>query len=317
MRLFRAELTRLFARRFTKIMLLALVLALGLIAAVLITQTHQPDPAELQRAEERASSARAQCEQQQEDIPGRPGQYTPNCEDITASQFLDSYALNFRDEMPVLLFLFGGLLALFGYLVGASFLGAEWSSGGMANLLLWRTQRVRVLAGKLTALLLALVMLGLTIGAAWTAAVWLIAHFGGLPAELTPKFWRSLAFDGARALALVVIVTAGGAAIASLGRRTAAALGLLIGYLVVWEIGAQLVMEGLNVLAPRRFMLSSYVMSVITETHKVMDYQNCWDYDCAPYVFTITWPWALALLSVLALGAVLVALWSFRRRDVA
>ena len=38
-------------------------------------------------------------------------------------------------------------------MIGASFVGAEWNSGGMMNLLLWRPQRLKVLSTKLAALL--------------------------------------------------------------------------------------------------------------------------------------------------------------------
>lgn len=315
MRLLRAELSRLFARRFTKIMILALVASLGLIAAVLLAQTRQPSAADLERAEARAAEARAQCEQEAEQSPNDPslGSY---CEEIKASQFLDSYALNFRTEMPDLLLLYGGLLAMFGYLVGASFLGAEWSSGNMANLLLWRTQRVRVLFGKFTALLLGLLGIGAVLGAGWVAGVWLIARFGGLLAELSPGFWRSLALDGTRSMALALLVTAGGAAVASLGRRTAAALGVLIGYLVVWEIGASIVMNVLAVRAPERFMLSSYVIGLLIKRHPIRDYRDCFEMDCEPYTFLITWPLALSLLGAVTVAAVLLAAYSFRRRDV-
>ena len=315
MRLLRAEFARLFARRFTKIMILALVASLGLIATVLLTQTRQPTAADLERAETRAAEARAQCIQQAEQSPNDP---TPRsyCEDIEATQFLDSYALNFRDEMPELLLLYGGLLAMFGYLVGASFLGAEWSSGNMANLLLWRTQRVRVLFGKFTALLLGLLGIGAVLGAAWVAGIWLIARFGGLPAELSPGFWRSLALDGARGMALALLVTAAGAAVASLGRRTAAALGVLIGYLVVWEIGGSIVMNVLGVLAPERYMLSSYVIGLLIKQHTIRDYSDCFGMECDPYTFMITWPFALSLLGAVSLAAVLLAAYSFRRRDV-
>jgi len=47
---------------------------------------------------------------------------------------------------------FAAVLALVAYIVGASFVGAEWSSGGMMNLLLWRPRRLQVLGTKLAVL---------------------------------------------------------------------------------------------------------------------------------------------------------------------
>ena len=51
------------------------------------------------------------------------------------------------------------LLALVAFVIGASFVGAEWNSGGMMNLLLWRPQRLQVLGTKLAALLVGLTAL--------------------------------------------------------------------------------------------------------------------------------------------------------------
>ena len=39
---------------------------------------------------------------------------------------------------------FAAILALVGFVIGASFVGAEWSTGGMMNLLLWRPKRLTV-----------------------------------------------------------------------------------------------------------------------------------------------------------------------------
>ena len=72
-----------------------------------------------------------------------------------------------------------GLLALFGFVVGASFVGAEWSTGGMMNLLVWRPRRVRLLLGKLAALLLGVLRFVVVSGVAWLAALWTVSRFRG------------------------------------------------------------------------------------------------------------------------------------------
>ncbi|MGH3734965.1 MAG: ABC transporter permease subunit [Micromonosporaceae bacterium] len=312
MRLLRAELARLTARRFTRVMFVALLLALGTVAIVVAYNTSRPTAEDLRRAEAQAAEERTECLAAQEHVPERE-QW--DCGEITAAHYLD-YVLNFRAEMPDLMLGFGGMLALFGFLVGASYIGAEWSSGGIANLLLWRTRRVRVLVAKLTAMLLTLLVAGIVVAAAWVAAIWFIASTRGLIGELTPGFWNSLGFDAARAIGLALLTSVVGMAVASLGRRTAAALGLLIGYLVVWELGARLVMEGLDVLAPDRFMLSSYVAGWLAKETTITDYQDCYAMDCTPYELLVTWPSALLVLGTVAVTAVVVASWSFQRRDV-
>ncbi|MGH3740804.1 MAG: ABC transporter permease subunit [Micromonosporaceae bacterium] len=313
MRLLRAELTRLFSRRFTRVMLLVLVLVLTVIAGVLASQTRTPTPADLQRAEAQAADQRAQCRTATEDAP----EGESACDSIQADAFLP-YALDFRSEMPDLLPILTVLLVLFGYLVGASFLGAEWSSGGISQLLLWRVERTRVLLSKLLAVLLAVVGIGLALGAAWTAAIWFISHNFGRSSKLTSEFWVSLGEDGARGLALALLIAAARVAVASLGRRTAAALGLAIGYLVVWEMGARLVMMALGVPLAERYLLSSYVFGLLFGEYPVVDYtQSCTSMICEPQQFVIVWPWALALIGGISLLMVLTSVTFFRRRDIA
>ncbi|MGH3648934.1 MAG: hypothetical protein ACRDTM_17370 [Micromonosporaceae bacterium] len=313
MRLLRAELARLFGRRFAKVMFVSLVLALGVIAVVVAYNTHRPTAQDLRQAEAQAASDRQECLAAQEHVPESERW---DCDRIDASHYLD-YVLSFREQMPDLMLGFGGLLALVGFLVGASFIGAEWSSGGMANLLLWRTRRVRVLLAKVGAMLLTLAFAGLVVGAAWVGTIWFVASVRGVFGFLTPEFWISLGWDGVRSIGLAMITAVIGMSVASLGRRTAAALGLLIGYLVVWELGGRMVMYGLQVLAPERFMLSTYVAAWLTKKITVTDYEGCYSMECDPYELLITWPWALAVLGALVALALAVASWSIHRRDVA
>ena len=44
----------------------------------------------------------------------------------------------FAEEAEPLLYFLIAFLALFGFLVGASYIGADLNSGGVVNLLLWR-----------------------------------------------------------------------------------------------------------------------------------------------------------------------------------
>ncbi|MGH3714568.1 MAG: ABC transporter permease subunit [Micromonosporaceae bacterium] len=312
MRLLRAELARLCARRFSRMMAIALLLALGVIAVVVAYNTHRPSAEELQRAETEAADARLECQQAQESLPERERW---DCGEIEASQYVD-YMLNFQDQMPELMLGLGGLLALIGFLVGASFIGAEWSSGGLANLLLWRTQRISVLFAKLGAMLLALTVTGVLVGAAWVATIWFIASTRGEFGDLTEGFWISLGWDGARAIGLALVAALTGMSIASLGRRTAAALGVLIGYIVVWEIGARLVMEGLRVRLSGAYMLSTYVGAWLAKEVELFDYRTCYEMDCDPYILKLTWPWAALVLGGLAALCLLVSAVSFQRRDV-
>src|SRR5690606_7686101 len=130
----------------------------------------------------------------------------------------------FRTAFPEMNFLLAGLLALFAFVVGASFVGAEWRSGGMTNLLLWRPRRLEVFGAKLAALLGVVFGLTVLLSALWTGAFWLVATYRGITDTMTSGVWQSIGLAELRGLAMVLAAGTAGFALASLGRHTAMAM---------------------------------------------------------------------------------------------
>mgnify|MGYP001238894448 CR=1 FL=1 len=317
MRLLRAELARFFARRLTKVLALLLLLLLGVGATVTGLSSQRPTDAELERAQAMAAEERQRCEaerQENPDLAADPA-YGWDCDDITADAFLP-YLLSFEQEAVSHVLEFAIFLALFGYLVGASMLGAEWSYGGMANLLLWRPNRVSVLLGKLFATVLGVLVTGLVIGAAFIGALWLFARYRGYVGTLDQEFWLSFAGAAARGLGLAALLTVVGATIASLGRRTAAALGTILGYVVVWEIGARATFMELEAPVVDSPMLSTYFVALLSDHKAVWDAVECATAACEPAFVARWWHGALVIGGLALLTTVLAAV-SMRRRDVA
>lgn len=242
--LVRAELRRLFSRRLTRLML-ALVVALMATVAVVTAVNHQrPGPAAVAVAEAAAAREFQQqqrfieqdidaCEQAQASGSNEEMGWPEDCQEIR--QFYSSQeemvewhmppAFEFRDDFRPMITVFAALLGLFAFLVGASFVGAEWRSGGMMNLLLWRPRRLQVLGAKLLALIGSLLGIGLLGGAAWTGAFWLVARFRGVTDTMTAGTWESFGLSGLRGLVLALVAGGLGFALASLGRHTAMAMG--------------------------------------------------------------------------------------------
>src|SRR6185312_10036559 len=100
------------------------------------------------------------------------------------------------------------VLALVAFIVGASFVGAEWNSGGMMNLLLWRPRRLQVLSTKLGVLLTGATVLTVVLAAIWTAVFYAIASARGSTAKMTSGAWQSIGLMELRALALVLVAGA-------------------------------------------------------------------------------------------------------------
>jgi hypothetical protein len=348
MNLIRAEIVRLFGRRFTKIMLAVVVLILLIIGFGLAASSHKHTAqtraqalARIQqyRAQEEAhlQQARSQCEAAQRDPSSAPQEgpkFPPgfDCSQITASfqpteeniANFEPHQFVFRTDAADTVLIVGFLLALLAFAVGASFVGAEWSSGGMMNLLLWRPRRVPLLLGKLGTLLLGMLGTGIVLSVAWLAAVYSIASVRGDAGRITSGLLTSLALGDARALALMLAAAVLGFGVASLGRNTATALGLAVGYVVVLEIGTRIVLQLTGVARPQRFFLSNYALAWLAKSQEYWDDSSCrraaaagLGGECQPE------PWMLHMNQSAVLGAVLVGLvviWafvSFRRRDIA
>jgi ABC-2 type transport system permease protein len=320
--LVRAEVIRLVSRRFTQLMVVVLLGAFGVTLATTLSTTSRPTERELVFAEQRAESERAQlrsiqaeCEQaQRSEGPSelRLRYRQVDCDSfdparVDEADFL-SGIFSFTGHMRDLLMFLSGFLALFGFLVGASFVGADMTSGGMTNLLLWRPERVRVLAAKLGTLLAGVAALAVAATLLYLGTFWVVAEVAGLPGNQTGAFWGELALVSLRGIALALVAAALAFCVATAGRHTSAAVGLLVGYAVVWEIGARLVMEISGTADPGRWMFSSYLAAWMNGR------VDQWD---ATGQYTVHW-WQAGLLLGVLLGVVVGGVFAhFRRRDLA
>ncbi|MFC4145642.1 ABC transporter permease subunit [Micromonospora mangrovi] len=335
MNLVRAELERLTARRFVQLMVVLLLVAFAVTAATTLAGSHRPSTGELDRARAAASEQVANMEAAHDKclrvkagtLAPEEGDYLPaDCSEIdpalmdhlpVMSDYLNGVLVFANQARPLLYFVIA-FLVLFGFLVGASYVGADLNSGGVVNLLLWRPRRLAVLGAKLGTLLGALLVFAALAAAAFLTVFWLIAQTTGLPGRLDGDFWRSLGGTYGRGLVLVLLAAAVGFAIATLGRHTSAALGTVAAYLVVWELGARLVFQILDTARPDQWMLSSYVGAWLSGEVRFVDRHACRGgvSDFCEGLYTLTWAPGLAVLLGLTAVLVVAAFTTFRRRDL-
>ncbi|GGO30038.1 ABC transporter permease subunit [Micromonospora parathelypteridis] len=337
MNLVRAELERLSARRFVQLMVVLLALAFAVTAATTLAGSHKPSADELSSARAQASQARQSMEvsyqeclaRQSGSLPAQDtGRYFPaDCSEIDpirqeklpiAADFLPGVFTFAQQALPLLYFLIA-FLVLFGFLVGASYIGADLNSGGVVNLLLWRPRRLTVLAAKLGTLLGTVLVLSLLASVAYLGTFWVIGQTAGLPGRLDGDFWRSLGAVHGRGMVLVLLASALGFAIATLGRHTSAALGAAAAYAVVWELGGRLVMEIVNARRPDQLMLSSHIGAWLTGEARFWDPQICANGSGSDYCdsfYSLTWGPSLLVLLALTGGLTAAAFAVFRRRDL-
>jgi ABC-2 type transport system permease protein len=320
--LLRAEVVRLVTRRFTQVMAVLLVAAFAVTLATTVSSTHRPTEHEVARAERRADEERAfarvahaDCERAQrpDAPPGDRLRYERvDCDSFHPDQvrmedFLPG-VFSFTRSMRDLVMFLSAFLALFGFLVGASFVGAELTSGGMTNLLLWRPRRMQVLGAKLAALLAGVAGLAVAASLLYLGTFWTLAEATGLPGNQTGAFWGDLLVVCLRGVGLALVAACVGFAAATAGRHTSAAVGLLAGYAVVWEIGARIVMEVVGTGQPGRWMLSSYLAAWMS---------GRLDQVSSGEEYTVHW-WHAGLLFAGLLGAAVGGAFAqFRRRDLA
>jgi ABC-2 type transport system permease protein len=141
----------------------------------------------------------------------------------------------FAELMPNLLLGSSYLLAFAAFLIGASFVGAEFSSGAIGNWLTFEPRRLRVYGSKLIAAAVGMAPLAVVVLAVLTAGTWMIIRHYGTVDSTTGKVWGDLAATAGRSVALTAAAGALGGVFALLLRHTAAAIGVAMGYLVLIE----------------------------------------------------------------------------------
>ncbi|MEU5870216.1 ABC transporter permease subunit [Glycomyces sp. NPDC047369] len=340
MNLFKAELRRIARRRLTLvfgILLLAGVVGLAVVLASISTKG--PDEAALAEAQAQADEMNEQnpdyldCVEDEsyfednemygwvETDPEYEGMsHKEACEHAVggwwAEDFLWTYTFTFADEAPSLLIGVVVVAGLIMMLLASSAIGAEWSSGGMSNLMVWHPNRMRLWGTKLVAALAVCAAGVIALAVLTFGLLFLAAALRGEVGTLNGVWWQDTLEPLLRTGVLALGMTALGASLAMLGRHTAIAGGVIAGYLIVGDLLVRMLSMSLPMSYPDRLSLYTWVIAWITGRLELYDWNNT-GMDMNPDIMVITWTDAGVLLGgiVLLFGA--LATWSFQRRDAA
>jgi ABC-type transport system involved in multi-copper enzyme maturation permease subunit len=234
------ELRRFVSRRLVQVLVLLLLLAIAVTGVIVAVNSKPPSAAAYADARmQRTLNVRACADHPRrygvEPGPGETSEAA--CE--RAMGPLSGWASDERFDLSGLRDIFLGtsfVVSALGLVIGASFIGAEWHWGTIGTLLTWEPRRTRVLLVKLLACMAATFALFLAIQAVLGLVLWLVAATRGITEGTGSASWfRSVAGVVVRSAALGAFSAAVGVAIATVGRNTAAALGVGFVYFGVVE----------------------------------------------------------------------------------
>lgn len=226
-------------------------------------------------------------------------------------QFVRDYT---RDLLAITM-----ILALAMALVGVTFAGADFSAGTMGTQLLFQPRRVVAFSSKGGALALVAAGVG-AVGAllAGAASYGTAARWGSTAMELQTASgpvtvtWAELINDGLRGVAGVAAAALAGYALAMLFRSSLVAVSIIAGYGLVGEGVVRSLFRGIE-----PHLVSSRVLAWLQGPYEIRIFPNtCGPGPCEPKVITLSvadgGEYLLMLLAVL----LVLAAWSFARRDV-
>lgn len=220
---------------------------------------------------------------------------------VTSLWLTKSAAANLGVQRDQVISTISVLTYLLVIVIGASAVGADYRAGTVGTILTWEPRRGRLLIARFIAtalvsmaffLLVHLVFIG-----GWTLASDLFGRSGG--ADTT--FWGDLAAVIGRATLLAGVLAVISASIATVGKNTAAAMGIWFGYLIAIEA---IVRNQLKDIIPWFITANAgafYSWQTVTQSDP--------GYDVSAVAGTLR----LALYLVLFCGGAILV---FRRRDV-
>jgi ABC-2 type transport system permease protein len=303
-RLVRVEVRRLGSRRMMKI--IVGVLAFGVLAAIPLLDWAIAQQARIDHDAEIERCVAAEEPKARDDgfipptIPesvASPSQRERRCQAVIPPVNPDFIPSDVEDVTTNT----SALLILLGFIVGASFIGADWQAGVIPTTLSWESRRTRVFFAKLAAVIGSVFVVALVWHALFDGALTGLLALEGTFDQADGEWLRAVT-----GLALRVSAVSAGAALLGyaaghIGRSTAGALGLGLGYVFAVE----------NVIGSNFKPIRPWMMFWDSTVFVKGQFEAGGD---VPGRSTLE---AGVVLLAYAIGVTVVAVWLFRSRDAA
>jgi ABC-type transport system involved in multi-copper enzyme maturation permease subunit len=244
--LLRAEGHRFLARRFIRVLLAVAVVGWLAVLVISLLSFRSASPERLADARQQqqeqiqlSNEARAQCladPTRPSDVPVAEWCGPPMTADqMPLSVFLNPAPFSLSEDGVNGAVSVAAVAAALAFLVGGTFVGAEWSSRSIVALLFWETRRPRVMGAKLLVTAATSVALGLLMQAVWLGLATLLQSVAGDGIAPPDGFWSDLLGAQGRGVLLTAFAGLLGFGLTNLLRNTGAATGVAFVYLVIVE----------------------------------------------------------------------------------
>jgi hypothetical protein len=244
--LVRAETHRFLARRFIRVLLVVALVGWAVVTVLCLLTFRSADPERLAQARldqqeqvQLSTEGREQCladPTRPADVPEADWCGPPvTADQFPLRQFLQPPPFSLPEDGPDGAVSVAAVSAALAFLVGATFVGAEWSTRSIVALLFWETRRPRVMAAKLLVTAVAAAVLGLVMQALWLGLATLLRSVAGDGADLPDGFWSQLLGTQGRGVLLALVAGLLGFGLTNLLRNTGAATGVAFVYVAIVE----------------------------------------------------------------------------------
>ena len=298
------ELRRVLARRMVRVMALLAVAGIALAGGLTFLNTEHLTAKELEARRQAAEARVAACTAGQAIDREVPDELPPGA--ASRGQFC-RFAVGGVDDSRFELRSLKGILQgttapliVVAWLIGASVIGSDWQSRTITTVLTWEPRRARVLLTKAFACIVVASAFAVLAQLLLSAALLPSAYLHGTTAGTGGDWPRSVLGVLLRGTGLVAIAAAVGFSVASIGRNTAAALGIGFAYFLVIENVVGSFLEDFR----RWLILGNAIVLVSGE-------------DSGGEVIGRSVVVAAIYLTAVGIGLLAVATAVFRRRDVA
>jgi hypothetical protein len=306
-RLLSSEWLRFRSRRIVRVLFVVGVIGIAAGATIAGVSSKPPSEAQLARAERMAERNITQCIKRHgfKDAFG-PRPAGQSDEDycrahISAENLVGEEQLSL-DDLPQYLQVASFIAILFGLVVGASMVGASWQTGTITTIFSWEPRRLRWFASRLVVTFVGVLVVAIALLAIFAVAIALAAALRG-SSETSPGWASDVLRTGLRIALVASAASLIGAAVAMIGRNTAAALGGVFIYMAVLES----LVRGFRP-TMGRFLLGDSIGAFVTGENV--------DIPSATSGVTITPMHGATTIAIYAAALIVVAALLLRARDV-